>query len=532
MSGAAPARPGGMGRALRVSAGTLTSRLLGVVRDQVFAALIGANRFSDAFVVAYRVPNLLRDLFAEGALSAAFVPAFARAGQEGGREGAGRLAGTVVGLVLVVVGGLSALGMLLAGPLVRVMAPGLPEQALAAALARVMMPFLTIVSLSATAMGMLNAHSRFTAAALAPALFNVGALAVGLSLWAADVPPERAVIGWALGVLLGGALQLGVQLPPLRALGYRPWPRLSRARLDDPAVRRMFGGMGAAVIGLSATQVNVVVNTFFASQEVGANTWLQCAFRLIMLPLGVFGVAIATVAGAEVAQRAAERDLPAVRRTLGASLRLLAFLTVPSAVGLLVLARPIIALLYQHGRFGPADTEATAGALLGYALGLYAYAGVKVLAPVFYALGSARVPALASWAAMAANVAVNALLHPWLGYRGVALGTALAAAANFALLLAAWRRLHGGTPDARLLAQLGRVLLASGAMAAVAWAAHHGLAVALGSAGGVGARLVLVFGPIAAGVAAYAGAAHALRIAELAELVAMLRRRRGGAAQA
>jgi putative peptidoglycan lipid II flippase len=516
-----------MGRALRVSAGTLASRLLGVVRDQVFAALVGANRFSDAFVVAYRIPNLLRDLFAEGALSAAFVPAFARARREGGDDAAWRLANTVVGLVVVVVGALAALGVLAAGPLVRLMAPGLPEGALAAGLARIMMPFLAIVSLSAAAMGMLNARGRFGAAAVAPALFNVGALAVGVSLWLAGLPPERAVVGWALGVLLGGALQLGVQLPSLHALGYRLRPRLSRAALADAGVRRIFGGMGAAVIGLSATQVNVVVNTFFASQEVGANTWLQCAFRLIMLPLGVFGVAIATVTGAEVAQRAAERDLGAVRRTLGTSLRLLAFLTVPSAVGLIVLARPIIALLYQHGRFGPADTEATAAALLGYALGLYAYAGVKVLAPVFYALGSARIPALASWAAMGANVAVNAGLHPWLGYRGVSLGTALAAAVNLAVLGLAWRRLappaEEGAPGAGLLAQLARVLAASGVMAAAAWGAHRGLAAALGPGEGLGARLALAFGPIAAGGIVYLGAARALRIRELDEIVARVR---------
>jgi len=526
----APGRPAGpageklrVSRALWVSAATMASRLLGLVRDQLFAALVGANRFSDAFVVAFRIPNLLRDLFAEGALSAAFVPTFAEAHRHRGSEQAYRLGNAVVAVLLLAVGAATVAGVLWAGPLVRVVAPGLAEAELAAALTRVMMPFLLLVSLSAAAMGMLNAQSRFAAPALAPALFNVGAIAVGAGLWIAGWPPERAVAGWAVGTLLGGALQLGVQLPALHRLGYRFRPRLSRAALRDRGLRRVFGLMGAAVVGLSATQVNIVVNTFFASRVVGANTWLQCAFRLMQLPLGVFAVAVATVAGAGVAQRAADRDMAAVRATVGAALRLVAFLNVPSAVGLVVLARPIISLVYQHGRFGAADTEATARALLWYAAGLYAYSGVKVLAPAFYALGAARVPALASWASMLANVALNALLFPLLGFEGVALGTALAATVNLGVLLLAWRRAHGGLAGSAAPHQLGRVLLASAALAVAAWAAHRGLALALPSGRGAGRQLLLALGPIAMGGAVYLWAARALGIGELADLVRAFR---------
>ena len=300
-----------VGRAIWLSAATMTSRVLGLLRDQLFAILIGANRWSDAFVVAFRIPNLLRDLFAEGALSSAFVPTFADARRNRGEGEARRLAGTVVALVLVVVGALVLLGVAFAGPLVAAIAPGLGDHAgLAARLTRMMMPFLLLVSLSAVAMGILNAQGRFTAPALAPALFNVGSLAVGLGLWLAGWPPERAVIGWALGTLLGGLLQLVAQLPSLAAAGSVPVPGLSAARLRDPGLRRIGRLMAASVIGLSATQVNILVNTMFASREAGAVTWLQMAFRLMQLPLGVFGVAIATVAGAGVAQAAAARDLP------------------------------------------------------------------------------------------------------------------------------------------------------------------------------------------------------------------------------
>jgi putative peptidoglycan lipid II flippase len=514
-----------MARALLVSAGIMTSRVLGLVRDQLFAVLFGASSVSDAFVVAFRIPNLLRDLFAEGALSSAFVPTFAEAHRNRGPDDAHRLANALMALVLLAVGGVVGAGVLLAGPLVHAVAPGLLEHRLAVRLTRVMLPFLLLVSLSAVAMGMLNARSRFTAPALAPAAFNVGAIAVGLGIWRAGWPPQRAVLGWAVGTLVGGALQLGIQLPVLRALGYRFRPHLGRAELAHPGLRRVLGLLGAAVVGLSATQVNIVVNTVFASRQVGANTWLQYAFRLMQLPLGVFGVAVATVAGAGVAQRAAARDVGAVNETLGSALRLVAFLNVPSAIGLMVLGGPIVSLIYQHGRFHPADTEATAQALLGYALGLYAYSGVKVLAPAFYALGSARVPVVASWASMLANVALGAILFPVLGHRGVALGTSLAAGVNFAVLVIAWRRAHGSLGGEGVLRQLGYVLLASGAMAAVVWATHRGLATVLAPRDDTGSRALLALGPIGAGVACYLGAARALGISELGELAAVVRRR-------
>jgi putative peptidoglycan lipid II flippase len=520
-----------VGRAVWLSAATMVSRVLGLVRDQVFAILIGANRFSDAFVIAFRIPNLLRDLFAEGALSSAFVPTFADAHRNRGPEAAYRLANTVVGLVLVVVGALTLLGLVFADQVVAGIAPGfLPAQAaLSAHLTRIMMPFLLLVSLAAAVMGMLNAQSRFTAPALAPALFNVAAIVVGVGMWVAGLPPERAVVGWSIGTLAGGALQLAAQLPSLRATGFRLSLRLRRADLADPGVARIFRLMGAAVIGLSATQVNIVVNSMFASHEPAAATWLQNAFRLMQLPLGVFGVAIATVAGAGVAQRAAARDMDAVRQTLGSALRLVAFLNVPSAVGLAVLSRPIISLLFEHGRFGAADTASTAQALACYAVGLYAYSAVKVFAPAFYALDLARVAVWGSVLGMISNVGLNVALWPVLGYRGVALGTSLAAGANFAVLAWAWRRRYGSLGGAGTLRQLWRVLLASVALAAAAWVVERGLAGALPPGKTLPRQLVLAFGPIAAGGAAYLAAARALGIRELDELVAALRRRRARA---
>jgi putative peptidoglycan lipid II flippase len=513
-----------VGRAVWLSAATMTSRVLGLVREQLFAALVGANRWSDAFIVAFRIPNLLRDLFAEGALSSAFVPAFADAHRNAGRDAAYRLANAVVAVVLVLVGAITLLGVAFSGTVVAAIAPGVEERALASLLTRIMMPFLLLVSLSAVAMGMLNAQSRFTAPALAPALFNVGSIAVGGALWLAGWPPERAVVGWAAGTMLGGLLQLVVQLPSLRALGYRARPALARVDLQDPRLRRIGRLMAMAVVGLSATQVNVLVNTWFASHVVGATSWLQFAFRLMQLPLGVFGVAIATVAGAGVAQRAAAKDMDAVRATLGSAMRLVAFLNVPSAVGLAVLARPIIAMIYQHGRFGAGDTDATAQALVLYAVGLYAYSAVKVFAPAFYALDEARTPVVGSVLGMISNVGLNAALFPVLGFRGVALGTSLAAIANFSVLAWAWRARHGGLGGARLAPQLAKVLVASAVLGVTAWATSRGLDRLL-PPGGLRRQLALGLVPVLAGGLAYVGAARVLRIPELDELLRVLRRR-------
>jgi len=492
--------------------------------DQLFAALVGANAYSDAYLAAFRIPNLLRDLFAEGALSAAFVPTFVHYRCHRGSEEAFRLGNLVVGIILVSAGALAFLGILCAGPLVAAIAPGFVDQrALTVLLTRIMMPFLLLVSLAAAAMGMLNAQSRFAAPALAPALFNVGSIAVGIALYRSGLEQKGAVIGWSLGTLFGGLLQLLAQLPSLRATGFRLRPRLHGA-LKEPGVRRIGELMGAAVIGLCATQVNNVVNTIFASHQRGAVSFLNYAFRLVQFPLGVFGVAIATVAGAGVAAKVAEGDMAAVRETMGSAMRLVAFLSVPSAVGLIVLGRSIVALIYEHGRFGEADTAATAQALLFYALGLYSSSAVKIFAPAFYALGMARVPVLGSCLGMAANLALNLFFYPSLGYRGVALGASLGATANFALLAIAWQRYCGGLGGASARGQLVRVLCASAMLALAAFATSRALASLLPWRG-ISRQLCLALVPLAAGATGYLAAARALGMAELKELGRILPRR-------
>jgi putative peptidoglycan lipid II flippase len=534
----------------------MASRILGLIREQLFAALLGAGYYADAFIVAFRIPNLLRDLFAEGALSAAFVPSFTLVEKEQGPQAAHRLAQRVTGALLLIVGGLVLLGIIFAKPLVIALAAGFAHEQgkveLTARLARLMMPFLFIVSFSAVLMGIHNARGRFSIPAFAPALFNVAAILIGIGLKLAGVSSEGAVVGWSIGTLLGGAAQLGIQVPSLLREGFSLLPSF-RGLWHDEMLRRMTRMMAPATLGLAATQVNIFVNTQFASTQPGANAWLNYAFRLMYLPIGIFGVAIATVTASTLAHRAAERNIVGMKFSLHQGLRHVALLTIPSTAGLIILAEPIIALIFQHGRFTVADTQHTALALMGYVLGLYAYSGIKVVAPAFFALNQSRIPLLGSASAVLVNLSFNILAHPTMGYVGLALGTSLGALVNFAVLTIAFRRScrrlvaegydagrqqedsagqKAPAPRGSLLAHLARIIFASLLMTAVVWASMRAFDRAwlrlFGSpfTGGLGQQGLRVFFGIAVGVITYGVACRILGIVELREIMAAFRRRR------
>lgn len=526
-------RRGGLGSTLKVSALTLGSRFLGLVREQLFAALLGAGYFADAFVIAFRIPNLLRDLLAEGALSSAFVPTFAKVEAEQGKDAAHDAANRVLGALLMVVGVLTALGIVFAEQLAFALAAGFRTDPgkleLTGSLARIMMPFLLLVSLAAVLMGMLNARSRFSIPALAPTMFNLGAIVVGVGLWLAGVPPEKAVYGWALGTLAGGAMQFAIQLPAVRRDGFRLRPRFTGV-WGDPAVRRVARLMAPAMLGMAATEVNIFVNSQFASTEPGANAWLNYAFRLMYLPIGVFGVAVATVTATNLAKRAAEKDLAGVRSGWSQGLKHVAFLTVPATVGLAVLAEPVIALIYEHGRFKATDTAHTALALMGYTIGLYAYSAVKVTAPAFYALDKTRIPLIGSASAVATNLLINVVAHGYLrpyglGFVGLAVGTSLGALVNLAVLSVAFRKLtHDVAAPAGLGLQFVKTLVAALVMGAAVWGLLHGLGYVLPGRGTM-VQLVRVLAGLGVGAAVYAVVCKLLRVGELEELLGALRRR-------
>jgi putative peptidoglycan lipid II flippase len=455
----------------------MCSRVLGLIRETLFAALFGGGREMDVFIAAFRIPNLLRDLFAEGALSTAFVTVFSRTIVTEGEQAAWRLANKVMTLATVFMSLITLLGVASAPWIVGFIAPGFDadKAAMTTTLVRVMYPFILLVSLAALVMGMLNARNIFGMPAMASSFFNLGSIIGGVAVgwWLDPSFGPRALLGLAVGTLIGGSLQLGVQLPSLRRAGFSFRPDW---RWRTEGVRNMLTLMGPAIIAASSVQVNVLVNSMFASQlGDGPIAWLNNAFRLMQLPLGLFGVALGTVALPVLARLAANQHMGQFRTELARAMRLSFVLTIPATIGLMVLAEPIMSVLYQHGKFTAYQTAQAAGALQLYAIGLCAYATMKVLVNAFYAVDKRRTPMLVSLAA----IALNALLC-WLfvtrlgwGHRGLAASTACIATFNFALLYVLMHR-HLRTLDTRLLLRtLLKVLLCGAVLALTAWAGRH-----------------------------------------------------------
>lgn len=511
-----------------VGLAVMCSRVLGLARDQIFAALFGAGASMDAFLTAFRAPNLLRDLFAEGALSTAFVTTFSKKIATEGDASAWRLANKVATLTVVFMSAVTLVGIVFSPQLIAVLGGGFsPEKAaLTVTLTRVMFPFILLVSLAALVMGMLNAKHVFGAPAMASSFFNLGSIFGGVLIgyWLDPHFGARALLGLAIGTLLGGFLQLAVQLPPLARVGFRYRPDFV---WKDEGVRTILRLMGPAVIAASAVQVNVLVNASFASyQGDGAVSWLSYAFRLMQLPLGIFGVAIATVTLPLVSKSAALGDTPAFRDTLARALRLAFFLTIPSAVGLICLGEPIIGLIFERGKFLHHSTVQTAAALQFYALGLAAYSGIKVLAPAFYALDARTTPMIVSFIAIGANLLLNSLFTFALGWghRGLALSTSLTATINFALLYLLMRRKVARLDTVALLKTLLRLALAAGALAGVCWAGNRWLLGDFAALHFVG-KLVRLLTVIALAAGVFFGACQLLGVEEMREFTALVRRR-------
>lgn len=499
-----------------VSLATMASRLLGLIRDQVFLITFDASHAMDAYNVAFRLPNLVRDLFAEGAMSAAFVPTFTRELQQKGRAAAWDLGRIVITGLLIATGVITLLVVLFAAPLTRLVAPGFAEVPgkleLTTTLTQVMFPFLMLIALAVACMGMLNALNRFFVPSLAPAMFNVASIA---SVFV--IVPFMPMFGWdpmvglALGTLAGGLGQVLIQWPPLRREGFRFGLRFAPG---DPRFREVIRLMIPGTVGLAAVQVNQLVNVYLATGEgEGAVTYLGFAFRLMYLPIGLFGVSIATAALPGIARHAAAGDDDGVRGDVSQALRLMLMLNVPATAGLMVLAAPIIALLVEYREVTAEDTAGMASALVAYATGLVGYSAVKIASPTFYALRDPRTPVTVSMVSIVLNIVLNVTLVRVLSYTGLALGTGISAIVNAALLYWLLRRRLGGLDDRRILVAFVKILAASLIMAAAAWGTHHAAWVQWPDASVV-ARAVRVSLAIGAGLATLALASRLLRLHE------------------
>ena len=459
------------GAAGSISAATMISRILAVGREMVMSRYFGAGYYTDAFNVAFRIPNLLRDLFAEGALSSAFVPTFVRTINEKGREAGWLLANRVINALAIILSAITLLIYFCAPAFVYLLAAGsraIPGKfELTVQMTRIMSPFLLCVALAAAAMGMLNARGRFFIPALAPSAFNVCSILAGVFL--SPFMPRfglAPVVSMAIGALVGGASQFFVQLPAACREGFRYRPLVD---FKDPGVRHIGKLMLPAIVGLSATQVNIAVDTQLAIHYGdGPVSWLNYAFRLMQLPIGLFGVAIATTTLASVSFHAARNNIVELRETVAGSLRLAACLTFPATVGLILFRREIIELIYQGRAFVATDTAKTSDVLLLYALALFAYSGVKILVPTFYALNDTGTPVRLSITTVFIKIAVNFLLIIPLGFLGLALATTIASWLNFSLLARSFGKRTGARYAENLAAYL-RIALASLTMGLVAF---------------------------------------------------------------
>jgi putative peptidoglycan lipid II flippase len=465
----------------------LASRLTGLVREGVMSRLFGASAAYDAFLIAFRVPNLTRDLFAEGALSAAFVPTFVEYLQKQGKREAAHLANLVATLLLIVVGTLCALGIWASPWLVGLIAHNWrttdpAKYQLAVLLTQVMFPYLLLVALSAQAMGVLNACNRFAVPAFSATMFNLGSVAGGVVIGFLAGPSLgiSPIEGMAFGVVLGGVLQLLWQVPSLLKEGIA-----FRLAFDfaHPGVRRIVRLMGPGIIGNASVQVNVLVTSFLATSLLdpvrghdGPVAWLSYAFRFMQLPIGLFGVAIATATLPSIGRSAAARNIAEFRETLARSLGLTFVLTIPSSIGLIVLGNSIIGLIYQGAKFRAYDTERTALALACYALGLAGYSAIKILSPAFYALNDSRVPMMTSLASIVVNAGLGYLFAFQFGWGHAGLALATAFVTNITCVLQFWlmSRRIGGMQGRRIARVVVKVTLASLAMAALVGSMHYG----------------------------------------------------------
>jgi putative peptidoglycan lipid II flippase len=463
-----------------VSLLTLASRVTGLIREQLIAATFGASAATDAFNVAFRIPNLLRRLFAEGAFSQAFVPILAASREKEGDEATHRLVDAVATVLAWALIATCVAGVVAAPVLVWLMASGLAEFDSAVAMTRFMFPYIGCMSMVALGAGILNTWKRFAVPAATPVLLNLSVIAG--AWWGV---PLFQRLGWppiyalAAGVMLGGVLQLAIQVPALARLGLLPrielLPGAVRGAWLHPGVRHVLRQMAPALLGVSVAQISLLINTQIASHVgTGAVSWLTYADRLMEFPTALLGVALGVVLLPQLSGAQARDDTADYSGLLDWGLRLVVMLTLPCAVALIVFPQALVAVLYHYGAFSARDVSQTVAALMGYGVGLMGLVAVKVLAPGFYARQDIRTPVRIAVVVLVATQAMNLVFVPWFGHAGLALSIGLGAIVNAVWLLTSLRRNGLYQPSPGWAGFLLRVVLACTAMGALlAWAARH-----------------------------------------------------------
>ena len=439
---------------------TFLSRVLGLARDILIANFFGSGMMADAFFVAFRIPNLLRRLFAEGSFSVAFIPVFTEYLQTRSKEEAFVLARAVSTFLVLILTGITILGIVFSPLIVRIIAPGFggmgEKYALTVLLTRIMFPYIFLVSLVALFMGILNSLEHFAAPAAAPVFLNLSMIAALVFL----APSMRTpTVGLAIGVVVGGVIQVALQIPFLMEKGLSFVPRWNP---NHPALRRIGVLMLPTLFGSAIYQVNQLVGTLLASLlREGSVSYLYYADRLVQFPLGVFAIAISTAVLPSLSREAAQRDLDGLKETLSHALRLTMFITIPAMMGLIVLREPIIRLLFQRGAFDAFTTIMTAQALLFYSLGLWAFAALRVFVIAFYSLQDTKTPVKVAAVAMLANIGLSLALMGPLKHGGLALALSLASTLQLCMLIFLLRRRLGGIEGWVVVGSMARSFISS-----------------------------------------------------------------------
>ena len=416
-----------------MSVATLISRVLGYVRDMIFALYFGATGISDTFFAAFRIPNLLRELFAEGSMSSAFIPVLTEYRKKQGEEEANRLVKTTFTFIIVVVGIVCIIGIIFSPAIVTVIAPGFlgsPEKfSLTVVLTRIMFPFLLFISLAALVMGALNTKRVFFVPALAPAMLNVTLI---LSIILFESRSEQPITAAAIGVMAGGFVQFAFQLPSFFKNNFHLGINMN---FNHPGLKRMSVLLIPATFALAVNQINIVVSNILASYlQPGSITYLFYSMRLVQFPIGIFGVAMGTAILPTLSEHAVKGDYEKLREDFSFALRFLFFITIPAMAGLIALKEPLVNVLFQRGRFDYAATTGTAEALLFYSLGIWAVVGVRVVTAGFYSLQDTKTPVKIAVVAVLANIVFSLLFMKPLKHSGLAFANSLAAGINFIIL--------------------------------------------------------------------------------------------------
>jgi len=453
-----------------MSVATLISRILGYVKDMILARYFGATGVSDVFFVAFRIPNLLRELFAEGAMSSAFIPVLTDCQVKEGKEEAGRLVRSVFVTLLITLSVVCIVGIYLAPEIVRVIAPGFisePEKfELTVLLTRIMFPFLLLISLSSLLMGSLNTRGVFFVPALAPAFLNVATILSVIILVHRLRHPITAV---AIGVVLGGLVQFLIQLPSFYKKGYSLLLPLRDFTLFHSRLKRIGLLLLPSTAAMAVSQINIFVSTIFASFLVeGSITALYYSMRLIQFPIGIFGVAMGMAALPALSRHAAEGKTDRLMEDFSFSLRLLFFITIPAMAGLIVLREPIVNLLFQRGEFDYNATKATASALMYYSIGICAIVGTRLCTTTFYALQNTSIPVKTACVAILTNIVLSYMLLDTMGHNGLALANSVAAFVGFGLLFYLLLRRLKGLRGGIIVVSVIKTLISTLVMAVVA----------------------------------------------------------------